>query len=54
MKRKRLGLPTIDNKVTFKSHIKILCKKSRQGKRGVIKAIKLSLMIPRKELFSIP
>ena len=42
MNRKRLGLLTIDNKVTFKSHIKILYKKSRQGKKGVIKAIKLS------------
>ena len=33
---------TIDNKLTFKSHIKNLCKKSLAKNRGFIKAVKSS------------
>ena len=33
---------TIDNKLTFKSHIKNLCKKSLTKNRGFIKALKSS------------
>ena len=40
---KILGI-TIGNKLTFKSHIKVLCKKAPEN-RGFIKAIKLSLII---------
>ena len=38
-----LGI-AIDNKLTFKSHIKVLCKKALEN-RGFIKAIKLSLIM---------
>ena len=38
-----LGI-TIDNKLTLKSYIKVLCKKALEN-RGFIKAIKLSLIM---------
>ena len=42
---------TIDNKLTFKSNIKNLCKKSRPENKCFIKSIKLSLQFPEKMNF---
>ena len=46
-KEKKL-LITIDNKLTFKSRIKILCKKAPPENRGFIESIKSSKLFPEK------